>query len=867
MEVAVLIALLTAAWVLIGPLFGILAMRKAGRLERELATLRQTGVPSGALGPVRRATAEQMAPLAQQKPPPAKATAQATRAGAESALAPSDRPDPKPRPPSPSLEKRIAGGWMVWAGGLALALGGLFLVRVAIEAGWFGPFARTAAGGVFGLGLVAIAFRAAHMPIIKEAKNALRFLPHILSGAGLVSLYGATLAAGALYGFVSPFIALVMFSAVSLAGLVLALRFGPVLAGLALTGAYLAPIFTGADGGSALMILPYAASITALGLGLIRMKSWRFVSWIALAGTGFWALAAMGSPSETAEIWAIPAYALSTGGFALWLASFIAHMPVLLPSRVSSLAWLLRQRGEAVLIAHLFWALTGVLLLLSAFDWPANLSAASAVALYAGIGLFAAWRRDGLALLAPGSAVVCLIGLALWPSDLPNLWAGAAASGIGFGVFAMLAQTGKTVRAPLAVTSAIVPPAALAIAFWRGGLEPSFLLGLCALLLAVCAGWWLDRRRNTEGGLDAHPGAAAAYAIGLALSAALAPFLMLEDFWLGPALAVVAATIACVHRRFPLVSVRGAAMAAAAGATALMLRPGLLKSLEVVGPPLANTLALAGLLAVSALVAGSVALRPAGNARNAFEGAALLTFFGSVGLVIRHGAGADSVFESQVTLAEASGHAIAYFGSAVALSWRGIGRGWVWRIGETIALAIGGFAVLAAVVRVDVDPVGTWPFVNLLLPALAIPALFLAAQGEAHRRSGRRQIATLQSSIAIALGGLWLLLETRRTFVQDALWTSPIGQSEMWALSIVAIVYSFMLLIWGVWRGRTLARYGSLIILLGAVAKVFLIDLGATDGVIRALSFIGLGGALIGVALFYQRFVFKEGSPRLDPRV
>ncbi|MEL6569444.1 MAG: DUF2339 domain-containing protein, partial [Pseudomonadota bacterium] len=653
MEPFLLIALLIAAWILVGPVFGILALRKAGRLERELTALRQaTGqsAPQPDFSPSpRRATPEELAPLARASKPQSPVRPAKPSDPTPPLKAP-DVPDTSPRPANRSLEKMIAGGWMVWAGGLALALGGLFLVRVAIEAGWFGPMARTLAAGAFGIGLIAASFRAIYTPMVSRAETALRFLPHILAGAGLVSLYGATLAAGALYGFVAPWVALVLFALVFLMGLGLALRFGPVLAGLALVGAYLAPIFTGASGGSALMVLPFAATVTALGLVLIRIKNWRFVSWVALAGTGFWALAGLGAPSQASEAWILPAYGLVTGGIALWLAAPLAKAPVLLPRRLSSLAWLLRQRGEAVLVAHLFWALTGVILLLSAFDWPASLATVGAVGLYGGIGLFAAWRRDGLALLAPGSAVVCLIGLALWPSDLPNLWAGAAATGIGFGALAMLAQSGKAVRAPLAVTSALVPPAALALAFWRGGLEPSFVLGLASLALAACAGAWLDRRRTSEGGLDAHPGAAAAYAIGLALCAALAPFLVLEDLWLGPALAVVTACIAFVHRRFPLMSVRGAAMAAAAGATALMLRPGLLNSLEFVGPPLANTLAAAGILAVLALAAGSWALRPHARSRQALEGAALLTFFGSIGFVIRHGAGADSVFEDTVSL-------------------------------------------------------------------------------------------------------------------------------------------------------------------------------------------------------------------------
>ena len=41
--------------------------------------------------------------------------------------------------PTISLEERFGTQWVVWAGGIALALGGFFLVRQAIEQGWFGP--------------------------------------------------------------------------------------------------------------------------------------------------------------------------------------------------------------------------------------------------------------------------------------------------------------------------------------------------------------------------------------------------------------------------------------------------------------------------------------------------------------------------------------------------------------------------------------------------------------------------------------------------------------------------------------------------------------------------------------------------------
>lgn len=58
-------------------------------------------------------------------------------------------------PPERSLEEAIGAGWSVWVGGLALALGGLLLVRYSIEQGLIGPHVRVALGALLALALAA----------------------------------------------------------------------------------------------------------------------------------------------------------------------------------------------------------------------------------------------------------------------------------------------------------------------------------------------------------------------------------------------------------------------------------------------------------------------------------------------------------------------------------------------------------------------------------------------------------------------------------------------------------------------------------------------------------------------------------------
>ncbi|MCB1940053.1 MAG: DUF2339 domain-containing protein, partial [Rhodocyclaceae bacterium] len=65
------------------------------------------------------------------------------------------------------------------------------------------------------------------------------------------------------------------------------------------------------------------------------------------------------------------------------------------------------------------------------------------------------------------------------------------------------------------------------------------------------------------------------------------------------------------------------------------------------------------------------------------------------------------------------------------------------------------------------------------------------------------------------------------------------------------------LLVAGTWLKSQVLRLGSGVLIAIAVAKVFLFDMSELEGVLRALSFIGLGAVLIGIGLFYQRLLMR----------
>lgn len=140
--------------------------------------------------------------------------------------APADRPEPEETPaeapPAPAiaargvdLEEKLGARWAVWVGGIALALGGILLARYSIEQGYFGPGARTVAGALLALGLIAAGewLRRRDSGLILPGFESAH-IPGVLTAAGTATAFATTYAAHALYGFLGPAAAFVLLGAI-----------------------------------------------------------------------------------------------------------------------------------------------------------------------------------------------------------------------------------------------------------------------------------------------------------------------------------------------------------------------------------------------------------------------------------------------------------------------------------------------------------------------------------------------------------------------------------------------------------------------------------------------------------------------------
>ena len=275
----------------------------------EAETSAAAGEPPEAEAPIPAGTPEPTVTPAQPAAPPAALPAPATAA-------------------APSLEERLGTRWAVWLGGLALALGGVLLVRYSIEQGLFGAEVRVALGAVFALVLIAAgewfrrSERASPVQGIPSAH-----IPGILTAAGTISAFGTVYAAHALYMFIDPATAFVLLGAIGVATMLAAALHGPALAGLGLAGAFAVPLMVTSQQPSPWPVVLYLATVAASAYALARLRRWLWLACAAVAGAMAWGLALLDPVSSgAAGPWAL-ALVVHVGVQLALAAAFIAVAP------------------------------------------------------------------------------------------------------------------------------------------------------------------------------------------------------------------------------------------------------------------------------------------------------------------------------------------------------------------------------------------------------------------------------------------------------------------------------------------------------------------------------------------------------------
>ena len=145
--------------------------------------------------------------------------------------------------------------------------------------------------------------------------------------------------------------------------------------------------------------------------------------------------------------------------------------------------------------------------------------------------------------------------------------------------------------------------------------------------------------------------------------------------------------------------------------------------------------------------------------------------------------------------------------------------------------------------------VGPVPLANLVL---ALGAVGLVGAW-CLRKLASEQVKPALDAIAMITIVICALALLRQVFSGTVLTAVPMGQTEDLLRSLIGIVLAIAFLLFGRVQDTQSWRIGSLLLMLIAVAKVFLIDAAALEGLIRIASFMALGFSLLGIGWLYAR--------------
>lgn len=788
----------------------------------------------------------------------------------------------------------LRDNWIYAVSAVSLALAGLFLVEYGIEVGLLTPAVRVLAGLVLGGAFVAggeyFRRRWGDRPDVATA-----YLPSVFSGAGIVVLFGAVLAALHLYQLVPPGLAFAGLVAVALLAIGLGWYSGPLLAALGILGAFAAPFLVGGGSDRPELFYGYFGLVALAGLAIDAGRRWAWVSVLALVlvyPASAWLYVGIGRP----ELFALLAVGL--------VAASLAIPPLrLMPAHAGAavVESLTRERPRG-------WP-----------EFPTRLAGGAMLASTAVLLFVAVDARDGFWIAAIGLASL-ILAVALWavrahaledlavpPAVALVLLPGIESFGIGTRFTAFLDSLYAEDPTPVPTDPywlvALAGLLTLAAAWrsWHGARWPVVWAAGAALMtpamFAALEFGWMPARGLTGYGWAIAAIAAAGLMTALALAfarrdgesrprvagfalaaialIAFALTLVLTDSALTLALAATTLAAAGLDRRFAL---RPISAAVQAGAVILSFRlifyPGLdwawrTSYAELIAVFGGTVGALAAVLWLYRSMERRITLIVVESAAWSL-GAILVSTL--LSRVIDDASGGGR----QVSHWAFGLQALIWLAAAAAQAWRLAAGGPLRRLRLVLAWIYGtvaGFTLAFAATILNPAVNGSAgnavlgvPLLNTLLLAYALPAAAIFALQR--RFAGQR--AWLRWALvgaAAALAVLWAFLAIRHFWRGAEIDAPSFSEPELYSYTMAMLVTGAALLWQAIARASAPLRKIGMAVIALTIAKVFLVDMSGLVGLLRVFSFLALGLALAGLA-FLNRWAagqIAEAGPRGAP--
>ena len=790
-----------------------------------------------------------------------------------------------------SLEQTLGTRWAVWAGGAALALGGLLLVRYSIEAGLLGPATRVALGALLALALVSGGewMRRGEFKISVEAFPAAN-VPSILTAAGTVIAFGTIYAAHAVYGFIGPTTAFTLLGLTGILTLLAAALHAPWLAGLGLASSFATPLLVTSQSPSPWPVVLYLAVVAASAYALARVRHWAWLAGATVTGVFLWGLALLANDHG----------ALSDS---ITAAASHTVIQLILASIFVGLAANASVSGDNAEPEPVASAAMSALGMLAIFVLASSGLSLSAKTIFADVCIailaVTAWMSAPAAISAAVGGAIALAILLMWPGlsapPSPNLvvpWSAAVlrlpeniTGFMSFAMFATLlpaaAMALRLWRGPklhikaaaLYALAATVPPLlALIVAYLRVtqfDSSISFALAGAALGAAFAVG---SERFHDVGISQPSPAwnlAAGAFAAAAIAALAFALTVSLDRGYLTVALALAALGTAYVATLRDIPLLRYAVTALGVMVLARVVWDPRIMGNDVGATPIFNWLLIGyGVPAASFLTSARLLETRRQDSAAAFADALGILFAGLLAFFeIRHLTNGGNVLHAGFGHVEAGLMTLVALGFSLALARLNSNRSNVIFEAASLVFGAGGVALAAFGLALSANPLfsGEWVggrvIFSSLMPAYLVPGLAALYMSRAGRGIQSERYLRVIGAMAVALITLFVTLEVRHAYQGPEISIDlPTTDSEQWAHSFAWLVLGVAYLSYGLLRGSLEARIASAVLIILAALKITLFDLAGIGGLWRALSFLCLGAVLIGIGLVYQKIVFAPAA-------
>lgn len=766
---------------------------------------------------------------------------------------------PASKKPAFNFEQQFGARLPVWVGGISLALAGFYMVKYSIENNLVSPEVRVLFAIIMGLGFLGAGKWLFHRPGIANAAR----ICQALTGAGITCLYGAFFAASSLYTLIPPAAGFIGMLGVTALAVIFSLSQGAAVAIFGLVGGFLTPILIGSKEPNTLLLFLYLSGLSLSLLYVARRQNW---AWLALPVYCLSLLWALG--------WVVGAWRMDD---AIWVSIYLLVLMFAAPFVF------FKKDGEGATSPLPKYASVlgcfGSLLILSVITARAEFTSLHwSMFGLAGLGSMAlAVFKPRLYHYAPAAAgAVTAFLLWTWqPSEIVEFMKIAGM----FAVIYFAAGVSFVFRSPtplwwskLAILSL---PILYILSYLKFGHDvrvaetlPHLWTWTAGIVAFVTVSLTASLQKKLSPDLVHKDKVVALSSLLSVTFLSWGLYLALDAQYLMLAYALQVAAVAWILQRYtyPFVS---HALKVAAGLFVLSLLPyaealGALILLRNYPHLTPDNFPVLPLLAASALLTGAGSLKLerywkyALYGTSAVLGTAILFALTQFGLNHLMPEGYDRFLARVMTLDLVWAAALLSIWATTRFTKPGV---------QTLSMALIAYAS-SQTILVDLlmyfpkssTPVGDVPLFNLLVLAYAVPALGFYVSARYLQLWEKVQFTKPASIAALAYGLLFVTLEVSHFYHAPQLGGSPRTLAEIYTYSVVWLISGIGLLVMGTLNRSRLLRVASLLVICGTVCKVFLYDASELDGILRVLSFLGLGLSLLGLSFFYTRFVFGRSD-------